>query len=278
MKGFFVILFSAMLFITSCSDDGGKSGDAAFSGDKERDLKSHNLDIKKERAGTRTPCDTLALQEYILENYPDGTHLLEFDKTNTYNIPKPAVLYKVKKNKNYVFALIAKSKVGERYVEKKNLTGYESSFINLDSTKLGTAFFYLTLFECNEQNGFAMLWEKEVPIHGGFNYMNYKKWKQKNIEYISLNFEYGIISGHRDFNYFFIDGIRNEPHLLETYEGIAHKRSFLSLNDDMYPDYWEYRYVDTVNYNKLIDSIPFYWDDKKQLYTTPVSKRWTRKY
>ncbi|NLT50162.1 MAG: hypothetical protein GXX85_04510 [Ignavibacteria bacterium] len=244
--------------------------------EKLKQIKSYNLEMEKKQTVSRQPCDTIAIKEYVIRNYPAGTHLIEFDRSLTYNIPKPAVLY-FNGQRNYVFAVIAKSKPGERNIEPKNVIGYESSFINLDSTKLGTAFFYLTLFRCDNGN-FSLVWEKEVPIHGGFNYIAMKKWIPKNIDYIQLNFEDGIISGFRNYNYFFIDGISETPHLLETYEGVAYKRTLINFNNDLYPDYYEYRFSDSLDYNRLIDSVSFFWDVKKNIYRTNQSNKWIRKF
>lgn len=279
-KSIFIIIV-LLMGLTYCgigSDrDAGTTGDKPeLSASKERDIREYNLDIQKEQSKNRKPCDVISLKEYIMDNYPSGTFLVEFDRTYTYSLPKPAVV-EYKKGGHFIFAVIAKSKEGERAIETKNIVGYESSFINLDSTKLGTAFLFLTCFECKD-NEFEKLWESEVPIHGGFNFIKIKKWKAKNIVYVELNFEAGIISGHRNFNYFMINGIREKPHLLETYEGIAYKRTLADVNNDKYPDYYEYRFVDTIDYVRLIDSIPFYWSEKKQRYVTDVSRRWWRKY
>jgi hypothetical protein len=275
------VLLALLFGLTYCGggSESGTAGDKPeTSPTKERQIRSYNLEVQKEQAKHRRPCDAIALKQYILDNYPEGTYLVEFDKTYTYSLPKPAVLDYKTGGKHYVFAVIAKSKEGERFIETKNIVGYESSFINLDSTKLGTAFFYLTCFKCSKDGEFNRLWEAEVPIHGGFNSMTIHRWKAKNILYVDLDFEDGIISGHRDFNYFFIDGIEKKPHLLETYEGIAFKRTMANVNNDRYPDYYEYRFMDTVTYVKLIDSIPFYWDTVKNLYVTKYNRRWWRKY
>jgi hypothetical protein len=280
-------LVLAALFLISCGDEGTSGDDPATSPQKEKEIREYNIEQQEEQTKNRFPCDTLALKEYILENYPAGTFLVEFDKTFTYSIPRPAVLYKKHKDKQLIFAVIAKSKEGERAVEKKNLVGYESSFINLDSTKLGTAFFYLTLFECDKQEydvddfqrgDFDRIWEAEVPSHGGFNDMRLKTWRPENMRYIQLNFEDGIISGHRNYNYFFVNGIMEKPHLLETYVGISQKRKMAKLNEDEYPDYWEYVFVDSTDFIKIVDSVPFYWNKKRDLYTTPVNSRWTKEY
>ncbi|MBU0559441.1 MAG: hypothetical protein KJ799_12875 [Bacteroidetes bacterium] len=280
---YLLLLLLALVFIgcgdTEDTEDAKRTyGDRNLSRDVDRDLKEYNIEKKKELAANRTPCDTIAVQEFILATYPEGTSLVEFDRTYTYNIPKPAVLYFIDRDRTqYIFTAIAKSKEGERPIERKNIIGYESSFINLDSTRLGTAFFYLVLLECSDNN-FNVVWESEVPIHGGFNSMKMKTWKNKNMSYIELNFEAGIISGHRNYNYFFVDGIRNKPHLMETYLGIAHKRILINENDDKFPDYLEYRFIDDSVRIKLIDSVKFYWDTQRELYVTKRNKKWFRKF
>lgn len=281
MKNVVIIFISLFMVFVACDDDKRVGGDEApeYSESKDKELQSYNLDVKKEERTSKSICDTIALQEYVLNNYPAGNYLVEYDKTSTYNIPKPAVLYySTRRDTTYIFALIAKSKPGERFIEKKNIIGFESSFINLDSTKLGTAFFYLTLFACHHSTGIERIWEAEVPIHGGFNSMTLKTWRPKKIMYLELNYEEGIISGHRNFNYFFVNGIRQRPHLMETYVGIVHKRTMTNLNDDIYPDYYEYRFNESDEYISVRDSIPFYWDVKRQLYVTKVNNRWFRYY
>ncbi|MCF8242726.1 MAG: hypothetical protein K9J16_15215 [Melioribacteraceae bacterium] len=269
---------ASLLVSCSCEEDKVDGGDAAHSAVKDESIQEYNLEVAEEQAAKRTPCDTLALKSYILENYPEGTYLVEFDKTYTSNIPKSAVIYYKSKNEQYIFAVIAKSKPGERFIEKKNVIGYESSFINLDSTKLGTAFFWLTLFTCDKDEGFSFVWESEVPIHGGFNSMALKTWKPKKIRYIELNYEDGIISGHRNYNFYLVDGINNPPHLMETYVGLVHKRTMANVNNDFYPDYYEYRFIEDSLRIAPYDSIPFYWDTTKSLYVTKVNSRWFRQY
>lgn len=277
-----VLSLTIIAFGCRCESEqtGVEGGDRAeLSTAKDKDIRTYNLDVEKDEARRRTPCDTLALKEYILDNYPSGDYLVEFDKTFTYSIPRSAVLYyKGEDRKQYIFAVIAKSKPGERFIEAKNVVGYESSFINLDSTKLGTAFFFLTLFECDQDNMFHAIWEAEVPIHGGFNSMKVKTWRPKNILYIEMNYEDGIISGHRNYNFYFVDGIRSAPHLMETYEGLAHLRTMANVNEDKYPDYYEYRFIDSANYIAIRDSIPFYWEPKRELYITKYNRRWFRYY
>ncbi|MCX7875982.1 MAG: hypothetical protein N2321_07440 [Melioribacteraceae bacterium] len=281
IEKFFLGFILSLFLIVSCTSKSGETGDAATSQSKDEELREYNLSVEKGQTQNRFPCDTISLKEYILNNYEAGTYLVEFDKTFTFNIPKSAVIY-FKDTTNYVLAVIAKSKPGERNIEAKNVIGYESSFINLDSTKLGTAFFWLTLFECNDGE-FKRIWESEVPIHGGFNKMSIKTWKPKNIKYVELNYEDGIISGHRNYNFYLIDGWKNPPHLMETYVGLTHKRTMTNINNDKFPDYWEYRFTshfweDSLHTIKLIDSIPFYWSTKRKLYITDKNPRWFRKY
>ena len=272
------VLLSFLLF--SCKGNMSEE-QAEDSASKDESIRRYNMEMKKKQEkGSENPCGALALKEFILENDEEGTYLVEFDRTFTYNVPKSAVLFYAnkKKKKQYIFAVIAKSKEGERLIEPKNVIGYESSFINLDSTKLGTAFFYLSLYECAKDSTFKQLWVSEVPIHGGFNGMKLKKWKPKNIMYVELNYEAGIISGHRNYNFFLVDGIEKAPHLMETYEGLVHKRILTKVNDDRYPDYFEYRFWDDSVSIRIRDSIPFYWDTTKSLYVTKVNRKWFRQY
>ncbi|MCK5456555.1 MAG: hypothetical protein KAI45_05455, partial [Melioribacteraceae bacterium] len=249
----------------------------------DESIRRYNVEMaKKQKRIKDNPCDTLALREFIIDQDTAGTYLVEFDRTFTYNVPKSAVIYysDKRKKKQYIFAVITKSKPTERFIEPKNVVGYESSFINLDSTKLGTAFFFLTLYECSKEidGTFRQIWESEVPIHGGFNTMKLKRWKPKGIMYVELNFEAGIISGHRNYNFFLVDGIEEPPHLMETYVGLVHKRTLTKVNNDEYPDYWEFRFWDDSISIRIRDSIPFYWDTTKSLYITKYNRRWFRKY
>ena len=265
----------------SCADESQKikekeSGlkDIATNPEKDAEIQRANLEHKKRLAGERFPCDTLSLIDFVLKNYPEGTYLVDFDKTLTYNIPRSAVIYY---DKNYILGIITKSREGERLIEVKNIIGYDQSFIDLDSTELGTAFFYLTLFECGGES-FKVIWESPVPSHGGFNNMSLRKWIYKNTPYVKVNFHYAQGIGHIDYNYFFIDGITNQPHLLMTYEGINFKRTIASLNDDEFPDYYEYLFYDLGNKVFPKDSIGFIWNSVKNVYVNTRNNKQTRLY
>ena len=276
-----IIFLILILIITSCGDDERITGNPEFSAVKEKNIRKYNLEIEKEQRQEITVCDTLALEEYIIDNYTAGTYLMKLNKSTVYDIPQKAVIYYKDKcsRSQYIFACVVESKDCERFVEPNNVIGYEASFVNLDSTKLGTALFYLTLFECDNNNGtFNKIWEKIVPSQGGFNSIKLKKWRPRNILYIEMNFSDGIISGHRNYNYFLLDRIENEPHLLETYDGISHRRTLAIVDENIYPDYYEYRFIHNSVSISVRDSIPFYWDKKKNLYITKVNKNWFRKY
>jgi hypothetical protein len=272
-----VVLVSIISFSCNSKDQKEiKGDDASCSEQKDASIQSYNIEVQKEQSKNRIPCDTISLKEYIYNNYPSGSYLVEFDRALTYNVPRNAVIY-YKSDAAYIFAVVAKSRQGERLIEPKNITGFESSFINLDSTKLGTAFFYLTLFTCNDGN-FTKIWEREIPIHGGFNKITLKTWKAKNIPYIEANFEDGIIVGHRNYNFFMLRGLKSYPHLLETYEGLARKRTMADVNIDIYPDYFEYHFYNLANKIKSADSVAFIWKVKDSLYVNTKNPRQTRPY
>ncbi len=253
-----------------------KRQETAYSPDKDAAIQKYNLEQQKKQAYERFPCDTLALKEFILTYYPRGTYLVDFDKTLTYNIPRPAVIYPAK-YPGYIFGIIAKSKSGERFIEPKNIVGYNESFIDLDSTKLGTAFFYLVLFHCTN-NRFEVVWESVIPSHGGFNTFSVENWKPKNIPYIRVNFHYAQGIGHIDYNYFLTDGMTVKPHLLMTYKGINFKRTITNYNNDKYPDYYEYVYYDSGKRVEELDSIPFVWNQSRKAYINTRNSRQTRPY
>ena len=93
----FLILFLITVFFYSCGKKEEATPtpgqEAAYSSDKDADIQRYNLKVKEEQAGSRNPCDTLSLLAYVLENYPKGTYVVNFDKTLAFNVPKPAVIY-----------------------------------------------------------------------------------------------------------------------------------------------------------------------------------------
>lgn len=287
-----LIMYTFLLF--GCSDIEKKSKEAenegievAYSPEKDLKIQRANLELQKQRATKRFPCDTLSLKEYILDNYPEGTYLVDFDKTVTYDIPKPAVIYM---DHGFILAIIVKSGADKRLVESKNVVGYDQSFIDLDSTELGTAFFFLTLFECSK-NSFNRIWELPIPSHGGFNNFSVENWIKRltpgsfsnvkikeNMQFIRVRFHYGQGIGHIDYNYFLIDGLTAQPHLLMTYDGINFRRSILNYNNDKFPDYYEYLFYDTGDRVYLKDSVAFLWDTTKQVYVNTRNSKQTRQY
>ncbi|GBD88689.1 hypothetical protein BMS3Abin03_02630 [bacterium BMS3Abin03] len=278
-----LILIIGLLLLSACGNENKKTAGNSpqqngveNSPEKDEWIQRYNLEHQKKFTSQRTPCDTIALEEFVLDNYPDGTYLVNFDKTSTYSLSKPAVIY-YGKNRNFIFAVIAKSRPGERLIETKNIVGYDQSFIDLDSTDLGTAFFFLTLFECNNGN-FSIIWETPIPSHGGFNRLTLKTWRSKNIPFIEVNFHYGRGIGHINYNYFLIDGLKKEPHLLMTYEGINFKRTIANVNNDLYPDYFEYIFYDLGNRVFSKDSVAFIWDKKDSVYVNTRNHRQTRLY
>lgn len=273
---FLILLVAA--FIIACGSDEKKNNDLSIEADNEKSIRERNLEIQEGQLDNRAPCDTLHLAQHIIDNYPDGTYLVYTDQSYTLSVPKAAVIYRdAGEGRKLIYGLVAKSKPGERLIETKNVIGYSSSFINLDSTKLGTAFFFLTLFECNTDNeDFKQLWESEVPIHGGFSSITWKTWNK--IPYIQLKYVDGIISGHRMYNFFFSAGVENPPHLLETYEGLLHKRTLADINKDSIPDYFEYRFEESAQRIRILDSVPFVWRPEEDLYISPQNRRWWREY
>ena len=214
--------------------------------------------------------------EFVLNYFPEGTYLVSDDRTSTYDSPNPAVLY-YDQDKAYVFGVIARSKPGERLIEVKNIVGYDQSFIDLDSTELGTAFFYLVLFKC-EGGNFKVVWEAPIPSHGGFNFVALQKWNYNSTKFIRTNFHYAQGIGNISYNYFLIDGLVNPPHLLMTYEGINFKRTIANINNDRFPDYYEHIYYDNGTKITPGDSIPFVWNLKDSVYQNLLNKKHTRPY
>jgi len=276
-----VVIAVSFLFFTcgkkSTQEVKAPGEDVAASPNKDAEIQQYNLGVKESQAGNRNPCDTLSLISYVLANYPPGSYLVNFDKTLTFNIPKPAVIYLEQSSGTYIFALVARSKPGERLIEPKNIIGYDQSFIDLDSTKLGTAFFYLTLFKCDSST-FIKIWEFPVPDDGGFNNMTMEKWAYNGTPYVKVNFHYARGIGHIDYNYFLINGLTQIPHLLMTYKGIDFQRTIANINNDNYPDYYEYLYYNFEDRVFVKDSIAFVWDVKDSVYVNTRNHRQTRPY
>lgn len=275
-----IVLVSFLLVCFSCNENEIQDKqrtepekDVAYLPEKDAEIQRINLEHQKKLAGKRFECDTLSLIEYVLNTYPEGSYLVNTDKPEESDIPKPAVIY----YDNYVFGIVAKSGADKRLIEVNNIVGYEQSFIDLDSTELGTAFFYLTLFQCRN-NSFNIVWENPIPSHGGFNNFFVKKWKYNNTPFIKVNFHYAQGTGHIDYNYFLIDGLTKPPHLLMTYEGINFKRTIANLNDDKFPDYYEHVYYDSGNRVKEIDSVAFLWNTKEGVYINTRNSKQTRQY
>lgn len=265
---------------------GGDAQDVGYIPQKDISNQEYVIAQKKRVTKVRTPCDTIALLEYVLKNYPQGTYVMDFDKTLTYNIPTSAVIYQKKGETFYIVALIVTSRPSvqirtgeiklERIVEIKNLVGYDASFIDLDSTKLGTAFPYLTLFKCVNGN-FELVWEAPTPSHGGFNKISLEKWSPLGIPYFRLFFHYGQGIGRIDYNYFLVSGIDSIPHLLITYETINAKRTIVDANKDKYPDYVEYKYLDTGDRVTILDTVTFVYRQKDSVYVNTRNPKQTKK-
>lgn len=278
----FVISVSILFLLFSCGNEKekeeqrAKKEETAYSPSRDAAIQKYNLEQQKKLASGRFPCDTITLKEFVLSHYPEGTYLVDFDKTLTYNIPRPAVIY-ARDHPGYIFGVIAKSKSGERFIEPKNIVGYTESFIDLDSTKLGTAFFYLVLFHCSEDR-INVVWESVIPSHGGFNTFSIENWKYQDIPYIRVNFHYAQGIGHIDYNYFLTDGFTSKPHLLMTYKGINFQRTILNFNNDRYPDYYEFVYYDSGKRVEAMDSIPFVWNNAKGAYINTRNSKQTRPY
>jgi hypothetical protein len=278
---FFVLLTVVYLYSCSREDERNKSIDnsqqeIAYLPEKDSDIQRYNIEMRKKQTARRFPCDTISLMEFILDYFPEGTYLMSDDRTSTYDLPSPAILY-YPQNRQYVFGVIARSKPGERLIEVKNIVGYDQSFIDLDSTELGTAFFYLVLFKCVD-NHFNVIWEALIPSHGGFNFLSLKKWNYNSMDYIQTNFHYAQGIGNISYNYFLTDGLEQSPHLLMTYEGINFKRSLANVNNDKYPDYFEHIYYDNGSRITPVDSVAFLWNQHDSVYQNIKNKKHQRPY
>jgi hypothetical protein len=278
------IILLILLLLLGCSknEEGSKLGinyndQAAFDPQKDAEIQKYNLELRKQETKTRFPCDTISIMEYVFDNYPPGTYLLVFDRTTTYNIPNPAIIYYTGKNQKYAFAVIASSRQGERLIEPANIIGFDQSYIDLDSTKLGTPFISLVLLECNGGN-LLKIWEAPIPSHGGFNNFSLNKWNYNDTPYVQINFHYAQGVGHINYNYFLVDGIRNSPHLLMTYEGTNFKRTLANVNNDKFPDYYEHIFYNLADKIYSKDSVAFIWNTKDSLYINTRNSKQTRPY
>jgi len=285
MTNILIKLFTiiALIFLFGCDKQNEKIKDGkssqeeiAYSPDRDADIQRYNIEVRKKQTAQRFPCDTISLMEFVLSYFPQGSYLVSDDRTTTYEPPNPAILY-YPEDRQSIFGVIARSKPGERLIEVKNIVGYDQSFIDLDSTELGTAFFYLVLFKC-ENGYFKIIWEAPIPSHGGFNYIAIQKWNYNGTKFIRTNFHYAQGVGNISYNYFLIDGLEKPPHLLMTYEGINFKRTIANINHDEFPDYYEHIYYDDGT--KIIpgDSIAFVWNQKDSVYQNLLNKKHTRPY
>lgn len=279
-----LILLTLHIFLFSCGTEKKESipvnyqERVEYSSEKDAAIQSYNLERLKRESIARFPCDTISVNEYVMNNFPAGTYLLRSDKSSIYEIPQPALIYYENKNgEKYIFAMIARSRAGERFIEPANIVGYDQSFIDLDSTKLGTPFIYLVLFECKGNQLFT-IWEAPVPSHGGFNKFHLRNWAPKGLSYIEVNFYYGQGIGNISYNYFMIDGIRNQPHLLMTYDGIDFRRTLANINDDKFPDFYEHIFYNMPDRVIHKDSVAFVYNPKDSLYYSKEGKNISRRY
>jgi len=252
--------------------------EVAYDQNKDLEIQKYNLELKKKAAKERFPCDTIAVMEYVITNYPAGSYLLEFDRTTTYNVPKSAIVYASDKSGNkFAFAVVGTSRAGKRLIEPTNIIGYDQSFIDLDSTELGTPFIYLVMFQCNGEN-LIKQWEAPIPSHVGFNKIALKRWNFNGAYYLENNFHYAQGIGHINYNYFLADNFTDYPHLLMTYEGTTFKRTLANVNNDKYPDYYEHIFYNLKDKIYSNDSVAFTWSVKDTLYINTKNKKQTRRY
>ncbi len=283
-KLIYPIILLILLYFLSCTkaDENKREAidykeQASINPEKDAEIQKYNLNIRIQQTKERFPCDTIAVMQYVFDNYPTGTYLLQFDRTTTYNIPNPAIIYLTENNIRYVLAVIATSRPGERLIEPTNIIGYDQSFIDLDSTKLGTPFIYLVLLECRGDN-FLKVWEAPIPSHGGFSKISLKRWAFNQTLFAENYFHYGQGVGHINYNYFFIDGIRKYPHLLMTYNGTHFKRTLANVNNDKYPDYYEHIFYNLADKIYSKDSVAFIWSQTDSVYINTRNSKQTRPY
>lgn len=275
----FVLFYGLAIFVAGCGED--ETADPADTGstastelvedqpDKDKSIQEFNLEKRKKQTKTRFPGDTIDLMEAVLKTYPKGSYVIEEDIPNSLGIPPAAVIYRQDGASKMVFALIATSREGmerDRLIESKNVIGYDQSFIDYDSTRLGTALFFMTGFTIDGRN-FSRIWEKYTPSHGGFRLMTLQNWAVKNIPYIKVDFYAQFKNATFYFNYFFLNGFNQKPHLLLTYEGINQRRVMTDANGDKFPDYIEYVFVDNDQVISVVDSVTYIWKDSLYVNT-----------
>src|ERR1035437_2558128 len=93
---YYLFIFSIVLLSIGGKKEGNKHYEnlqVENSPQKDAEIQRYNLEVRKKNSTSRTPGDTIAIIEYVLNNYPEGTYLINFDKTLTYNIPQPALIY-----------------------------------------------------------------------------------------------------------------------------------------------------------------------------------------
>ncbi len=275
----FVLFYGLAIFVAGCGED--ETADPADTGstastelvedqpDKDQSIQEFNLEKRKKQTKTRFPGDTIDLMEAVLKTYPKGSYVIEEDIPNSLGIPPAAVIYRQDGASKMVFAIIATSREGmerDRLIESKNVIGYDQSFIDYDSTRLGTALFFMTGFTIDGRN-FSRIWEKYTPSHGGFRLMTLQNWAVKNIPYIKVDFYAQFKNATFYFNYFFLNGFNQKPHLLLTYEGINQRRVMTDANGDKFPDYIEYVFVDNDHSIAVVDSVTYIWKDSLYVNT-----------
>lgn len=244
---------------------------------KEADLSIQEYVIreKMKTAVNRFPGDTLDLALYVIKNYPSGSYLAELDNASINEARKSAVLYHTANGKKYVFAIIGKSMEGGKLIEMDNFTGYNSSYVDYDSTSLGTAHIYLSLFSY-EGSDFTLIWEEIIPQSGGLMNFSLRNWDSKNIPYVSVYFYSAPQLSSDEYTYFLINGIEAKPHLLNLYDGHIRRRTLANINNDSIPDYYEWRVYYTDSSRVFLDSIAFIWKDS--VYFNSRNPRMTKKY
>jgi hypothetical protein len=275
------LIISAAFLIFSCGEDeeavqivSSEYKDVSMLPEVDKNIQRSNLNIRKNLSPHNDPCDPLSISEYIINNFPSGTYLLYNDGIHNYNIPDPAVLYS---GEGYIFAVVAESRGGERLIEPQNIIGYDQSFIDYDSTALGTAFIYLVLFECRNDN-LNLIWKTPVYSHGGLKKINPERWDYTGTDIIRVEFYNAPGRGTVNFNYFLINGIKEIPHLLMTYDNIDSRRTLSNINNDKYPDYNEHIFYVTDSTITKGGQVGFVWSPANKVYISTGNRKQTRPY